>query len=188
MSHEQGRADSILWLGIVSDRIEARSKLRTSGDTVVIQRNTPRWLIIRCPDGCGDELSLNLDLRVGKAWRLYERGGRLSLYPSVWRTEGCQSHFIVWNSRILWLGLEDSERVDSTLIQTVRKLLSDRTGFVDYEHLAAELNEIPWAVLFAARELANAGEAEEGRGKRRGWFRSKLSRTKRKFSSSSEEQ
>jgi len=33
---------------------------------------------------------------------LENRDGTITLKPSVWRTKGCRSHFLVRNSRIDW--------------------------------------------------------------------------------------
>jgi hypothetical protein len=57
---------------------------------------------MRCPDGCGETLVVNLDPRAGKAWKLDMRTGKATLYPSVWRDGGCGSHFIVWRGDVLW--------------------------------------------------------------------------------------
>jgi hypothetical protein len=51
-------------------------------------------------DGLVVELDVPLPLP-GKAWRLY--GGAKSavtLFPSVWRDTGCESHFIIWRDQI----------------------------------------------------------------------------------------
>src|SRR6267378_4236509 len=72
------------------------------GDAVLIERGTPRWLLLACPCGCGAELPINLDRRAGKAWRVYKHGTTtLSVYPSVWRDTDCGSHFIIWRGNIL---------------------------------------------------------------------------------------
>jgi Family of unknown function (DUF6527) len=42
------------------------------------------------------QLSINLDPRSGPTWRLYQRRGRWSLFPSIDKTSGCRRHFILW--------------------------------------------------------------------------------------------
>ncbi len=88
-----------------------------------------------CPDGCGDTLVINLDDRAGKAWLLDERRGKLSLYPSVWREDGCRSHFILWSDYLIWIGRfearNDEPAYDAALEQRALALLSanaSRTG------------------------------------------------------------
>src|SRR5258708_7376675 len=55
----------------VESRASAADLLKSPGDAVLIQRGQPRWLILKCPCGCGDEIPVNLDRRAGKAWRFY---------------------------------------------------------------------------------------------------------------------
>src|SRR4051812_40038452 len=99
----------------VEHRHDGDTLLQTPGDAVLVQRGRPRSLLIACPDGCGETLVVNLDPRAGKAWRIYRKGAVISLSPSVWRDGGCESHFIVWRSHILWcdsrFGAENREPV-----------------------------------------------------------------------------
>ena len=56
-----------------------------------------------CPCGCGDTIQLNLLMQMRPCWTVSEHAdGSVSLAPSVWRTEGCRSHFIVRHGRIDW--------------------------------------------------------------------------------------
>src|SRR5437660_574254 len=72
-----------------------------SQDTiVVVKRGRPRWLKLRCPCGCGELLSINLDPQAGDSWKLLVREGKVCLFPSVWRDTGCESHFNLWNNRV----------------------------------------------------------------------------------------
>jgi hypothetical protein len=58
---------------------------------------------MRCPCGCGATIHLSLAQDSSPSWgvRRY-RNGTVSLLPSVWRTVGCRSHFILYKGRILW--------------------------------------------------------------------------------------
>lgn len=76
--------------------------LRDPGAFVAVVRGTPRAAVFRCPCGCGDTLVANTDPKTGPAWRLRLDADGATLMPSVWRTTGCGSHFIVWRSRIWW--------------------------------------------------------------------------------------
>lgn len=50
----------------------------------------------KCPCGCSETLRINLSRSAGAAWRYrLDRSGRCSLYPSVDRTSGCYSHFML---------------------------------------------------------------------------------------------
>nr|WP_181377251.1 DUF6527 family protein [Ochrobactrum sp. LM19] len=90
-------------------RNQAEAALRAPGDTCMVFRSRPRSIIMACPDGCGETLVINLDRRAEKAWRFDMRGEGLTLFPSVWREGGCESHFIVWRGHILWCGRFEGE-------------------------------------------------------------------------------
>src|SRR5712692_1655241 len=95
--------------GTVSSRSDASEMLTQPGDAVLVERGRPRLLVLMCPDGCGEELVVNVDRQAGKAWRLYRPRDSLTLFPSIWRDTGCQSHFIVSRGRIFLFGV-DRER------------------------------------------------------------------------------
>jgi len=169
------KAIEIIFKGTVESRDMADSLLNQSGDTVLVLRGTPRMLVMRCPSGCGDNLIINLDGRIGYAWRFYQHRKALTLYPSYWREDGCRSHFILWNSRIYWCHgweADESDRwsVSSSIEAVVLSMLpTDR--FIAYEDLAETLGLIPWETLQACRQLIRQGKAVSGKGKRSGEFR-----------------
>ncbi len=163
---------------VVESRAEVGSQLTDPGDTILIWRHHPRWLLLKCPCGCNDVIPINLDRRAGKSWRLY--GGkdkRISLFPSVWRDTGCLSHFIVRNGQIEML----SEREQFTyrwLQKPSFNLLANRVkrawphdDWVQYVEIADELDEVPWDVLDACRYLVKNGILIEGEGVLRSAFR-----------------
>ncbi len=169
---------SILLKGELGSRMGAAELIKAPGDAVIIQRGSPRWLLLRCPCSCGEEIPLNLDARAGKAWRLYREPTKgLTLFPSVWRDTGCQSHFVVWRDRILMFGIDQaldaspSDRFDlATLSRRVLEVWP-RGHLASYIEVADALREIPWDVQEACRRLVKAGALVEGRGAQRGWFR-----------------
>ena len=141
------------------------------GSTVLVHRGVARSIAMQCPDGCGEQLTINLDNRAGPAWRHYLRGDELSIYPSVWREGGCKSHFIVWQSRIYWCDWDDLDVPSDDTIQSIKAALS-RT-LRSYIAIADELQLVPWAVLSACHHLCQLREAESGSGEWRLHFRSK---------------
>jgi hypothetical protein len=171
------RTKQITFRGTVENLDLAAPLLKIAGDTVLIQRGRPRMLVMRCPSGCGDNLIINLDNRTGYAWRFYQDRRGLTIYPSYWREDGCQSHFIVWNDRIYWCyGWESDESdtwsVSHSIEETVLAALpNDR--FIKYDELAEQVNLIPWEALQACRQLVKQGKAISGKGKRSGEFRKK---------------
>lgn len=87
---------------VVASTTDARTALACDRTFVVVERGVPRVAMFKCPCGCGDVVTLNLDWRVGPAWRLLRADNDVSIRPSVWRDDHCQSHFIVWKSRVLF--------------------------------------------------------------------------------------
>jgi hypothetical protein len=166
------RARMLVFKGQVSHRHEADRLLTEPGATVLIHRGVPRSLAIACPDGCGEQLTVNLDERAGPAWRHYQDGKRLTIFPSVWRDTGCKSHFIVWRSKIYWCDWnEELDTPEDELLAQVRRMLTDQ--FASYVTLADALGQVPWAVLSACNRLASQGVAVRGQGKLHGQFRRK---------------
>jgi hypothetical protein len=163
--------------GTVSTRSEASGHLKSPGDVVLIERGRPRWLLLSCPCGCGEEFPINLDPRIGPAWRLYRnRKTGISLYPSIWRESDCRSHYIIWRDRIYLFGqydddFENAERADAagSLTEAVRERLGKRT-LVPFAKIADALNAVPWDVLQVCRRLVRIGIAREGKDKQRGSF------------------
>lgn len=170
-------AAKIRFRGTVARLSDASAHLELPGDTVLVERGRPRLLMISCPCGCGELFPINLDPRAGPAWRLYRDPRRgVSLYPSVWRESGCESHYVIWRNRIyLFARYEDD--FDSTadtdeltkLIESVRDRLPTE-GLASFYDIAESLDAIPWDVLTVCRRLVRMRVAREGKGKQRGSF------------------
>jgi hypothetical protein len=162
----------------VRSRAEAAGSLGSPGDAVLIERGMPRWLLLSCPCGCGEILSINLDSRAGPAWRLYrsEKAGA-SVFPSVWRDSGCGSHFIIWRDRILLFDREDEDfqsparTGDIAALSVIVRERMPAAGFISYVDIAERCGAVPWDILDACRYLVRAGIVREGAGKQRATFR-----------------
>ena len=166
------KADTYAILGTVEHYSDGVKQLGKSGDCVLVARDgRERQLLIQCPDGCGEVLSINLDRRSGPAWHLYWRKGDYALFPSVDKPTGCRSHFILSRGRIIWCDWakwDDGATVQDQIDDVVRVLTDEFTPFVE---IADRLEAIPWDVMRACKILARRGVADEGRGKLRGHFR-----------------
>jgi hypothetical protein len=58
---------------------------------------------MQCPCGCRDVIQLNLLKQTRPRWTFQEhKDGSVSLMPSVWRQNGCRSHFFLRHGRIDW--------------------------------------------------------------------------------------
>lgn len=163
--------------GRVQRRYEADPVLEKAGDVVLVDRGVLRSFVIRCPDDCGETLTINLDPRTDKAWRYYKKRNQVSIFPSVWRDTGCESHFIIWNHCIVWC---DDKWGDRDVVVEEEAQLRERALAVctrEWQHftkIAEVLDEVPWDVNRACEYLAHhRGLLEEGEEKRRGSFRLK---------------
>lgn len=164
------RTNRLAFKAQVEQRHEANPLLKSPGDAAFVHRGVLRSLVMACPDGCGELLTINLDARAGKAWRAYGSHEELSLFPSVWRETGCKSHFILWRSRIYWCDWGDElDTPMEDVVEQVRGRLS--TELVSYVEMADALQLVPWAVLSACHRLVREGAAQEGTSKLRGQFR-----------------
>jgi hypothetical protein len=166
---------------VVSSRSEASNHLKSPGDAVLVNRVLPRLLLLMCPCGCGEQFPINLDSRAGPAWRLYRgQNESLTLYPSVWRESGCESHFIIWRDQIFLFGQReedfgDSLVVDETMPSPEATLAQmPATGMISFFDIAEALGAVPWDVLKVCRKLVRSGRAREGREKERGSFGRKI--------------
>jgi hypothetical protein len=128
----------------------------------LVERGRLRSLVFACPDGCGTTLTINLDDRAGPAWRLYSDEKGLSLYPSVWRDNGCESHFILWHDKIVWCGrmVEGSEEPDFDLVDKEMILGALDGVFRPATDVAGRIGAIPWEVSRVCERLARGGDIE----------------------------
>lgn len=170
MPHKPVR--QIRFRGDVEYQDDADAATEATGDVAIVVRGRPRSFVIACPDGCGERLIINLDPRTGPAWTLYRTRRGLTLYPSVWRNSGCESHFILLHDRIIWCSRNDefeAEPGDHGLNELVLAALGP--DLKSYQQIAGELGEIPWEVWRACRDLAGRGLAIEGDGRDRARYR-----------------
>ena len=161
-SARMNRVAKLTWRGDVERYGEALPLTIEAGDYVIVKRGVARSLVMRCPDRCGDLITVNLDPRSGKAWRIDRNNDKLTLYPSVWRNEGCRAHFIVWRDTVLWCDVGWLQPGQSdTLIDSIARALFQQTAPVHYEALAEQCEIHPWDALWACRRLVRLGRAEE---------------------------
>jgi hypothetical protein len=83
------------------DQADAGRKLKAGVLVLVIPKKRPKSLKFFCPCGCGETVSVNLMPGKERAWSL-DRDSKLglSLWPSVWLTTGCRSHFILRHNKV----------------------------------------------------------------------------------------
>jgi hypothetical protein len=82
------------------DQSEAREQMKAGVLVLVMPNEQPKSLKFLCPCGCGEIVSVNLMPGNESAWTLdYKPKRGISLWPSVWLTAGCGSHFILRNNK-----------------------------------------------------------------------------------------
>src|SRR5689334_15370230 len=65
--------------------------------------NMPKWAMLQCPCGCKETLTLSLMRKHAPSWEIKrDRWQRISLSPSVWKNDGCKSHFFIKKGKITW--------------------------------------------------------------------------------------
>lgn|GEM_PF-1253258 len=165
---------NICFNGTIESRDEAKYLLLNPGDFVIVKRGVPRYVILLCPCGCGDELIINLDKRSGPAWRLYEKSGCWSLYPSYWRKSGCNSHFILWSDRIYWCHKDNETHDDWEVEEEIEnKVLNALHGerFTHYIELADECGLVAWECLQACNQLVEKRQCVANEGEFKIYFK-----------------
>lgn len=71
---------------------------------VICEGSNPDSLVFKCPCGCQVDIHLNLLTDASPSWEVVRyKKHKHSIYPSVWRTTGCRSHFFLRNNKIIWV-------------------------------------------------------------------------------------
>jgi hypothetical protein len=97
----------------VKNQSEARATVEGEPHSIaIVERGKPRSVVFRCPCDCGEVLSINIDRLAGRAWRLRVDSHGVTLLPSVWRTTGCKSHFVLWANRVWWCRFGSDDDAD----------------------------------------------------------------------------
>ena len=76
-----------------------------TGNTIYIigTYRQPQYAVFQCPCGCGRIVELNLNKESSPSWTLkWHVLGTISFSPSIWRKDGCRSHFFLKKSSIHW--------------------------------------------------------------------------------------
>jgi hypothetical protein len=82
---------------------ELPQKLKARRLYVVGEDGQSWFAALLCPCGCGAVIHASLVEASRPHWRLTRHfAGAVSLYPSMWRTKGCRSHFWLRRGRVDW--------------------------------------------------------------------------------------
>jgi hypothetical protein len=83
-----------------SEELPASLKSRT---LYVLGSPKPWSVALLCPCGCQKTIQLSLLENDSPSWQLrLGPKGQPTLEPSIWRTNGCRSHFFMRNGKIVW--------------------------------------------------------------------------------------
>ena len=67
-----------------------------------IKENDYWYALLKCPCSCGDIIMLNLMTDTKPCWKVSVKNKKPSVYPSIWRTKNCKSHFWLKEGNIVW--------------------------------------------------------------------------------------
>jgi hypothetical protein len=98
-------ADDLFRVAFVVERVdELPSRLKRDRVYVVGEKGHTWYAAVVCPCGCGVALEMNLTPPTRPCWTLLEHGdGTVTLSPSVWRQNGCGSHFLLQRGQVKWV-------------------------------------------------------------------------------------
>jgi len=60
------------------------------------------YALLKCPCGCGDSIMLNLMTDAKPCWKVIVSDKIPSVFPSIWRTTKCKSHFWLRKGKVVW--------------------------------------------------------------------------------------
>jgi hypothetical protein len=85
------------------DRSAAANAARRNGVAALVRvADRDKWLLLRCPCGCGQQIALNLMHSHNPFWRIEVRSrASFSVHPSVDSTT-CGAHFWLRDGRVIW--------------------------------------------------------------------------------------
>lgn len=83
-------------------RRDAERLAKNGAFSVFAPQGHPKWLLFRCPCGCGEIVNLNLMKSASPRWEIRSsKSGFYSVSPSV-DSQTCGSHYWIREGRIHW--------------------------------------------------------------------------------------
>ncbi|MGB9498699.1 MAG: DUF6527 family protein [Dissulfuribacterales bacterium] len=80
-----------------------RDNINEANIFVVGGRTYQKWAYLRCPCGCNEIIMLSLAKTRKPNWSVrMDFLNRPTIYPSIWQTSGCRSHFWVQEGAVNW--------------------------------------------------------------------------------------
>lgn len=86
---------------VVEDEMPSKLPRRS---LLLLRDSGEDWSVtMRCPCGCGENIELALIPEAKPRWELSLEQGIPTLKPSVWKRDGCYSHFFLRRGRVIWV-------------------------------------------------------------------------------------
>jgi hypothetical protein len=83
--------------------IPADSAIDNNKIYLIGEKSYFKWALMKCPCGCEETLIMSIMKKIRPFWTVkFDRYKRISLSPSVWKKNGCSSHFFVKKGKIIW--------------------------------------------------------------------------------------
>jgi hypothetical protein len=88
---------------LISDNPNPES-IRRNIVYIVGGENYVKWVYMKCPDYCSEIIMLQITKEKYPSWEIqYDKIGRVTIYPSVNKLDGCKSHFWIKKGNIQWV-------------------------------------------------------------------------------------
>lgn len=100
--------NSITYLDSIADI----QRLKSNQIVLVRDGHRLKWAALKCPCGCGEIIQVPLMKSVSPHWDIrVEENNTITLSPSLWRAEGCKSHFFLRAGRVFWCEESDYDLI-----------------------------------------------------------------------------
>lgn len=84
----------------VDSQADATPLLSSNAIVMVKGTSGAKWLLMNCPDHCGELRRISVSKAMPPAWTFQtEADGTISLFPSVHLTSGCRVHFVLRHNK-----------------------------------------------------------------------------------------
>ena len=72
---------------------------------IVGEKRYMKWAYMKCPCGCNETIMLSLNKNSSPSWSVkQDKLGRATISPSINKLDGCKSHFLIKNGKLVWAG------------------------------------------------------------------------------------
>ena len=86
----------------VANTAEFPNPVKENTIYIVKEGSLAETLIFKCPCGCSADIYLNLLKDTRPRWKYSLINGKITISPSVWRINGCKSHFLIEKGSTIW--------------------------------------------------------------------------------------